>query len=288
MLAQLPQLEGVDFRMFRDSSDYPHFARIITAFSEGEGNDRVETAESIAAGYDHLERCDPKRDLLVAELDGRPVAYARVSWDDEVGGPRIYRQVCFVDPEHGARGIGSALFAWSDARLREIAAEHDAPEKTFEVYINDRNPGGTAIFRGAGFEPVTYSAEMVRPSVEDLAEHALPDGVEIRPVRTTSCARSGRPTSRRSATTGASSSRPRSSTTGSSPSRTTTRRCGRSRGTTKASRGRSARTSTRRRTRRRASSAGGPSSSPPRAAGAAAASRRPSSWRASASSARAG
>jgi mycothiol synthase len=182
-MPDLPQLDGVDFRMFRDASDYPHFARIITAFSEGEGNDRVETAASIASGYDHLERCDPKRDLIVAEAGGRPVAYARVSWDDEVGGPRIYRQVCFVDPERGARGIGSTLFAWCDRRLREIAAEHDAPEKTFEVYINDRNPGGTAIFRGAGFEPITYSAEMVRPSVEDLPEHALPDGVEVRPVQ---------------------------------------------------------------------------------------------------------
>ncbi len=177
-----PQLDGVDFRPFRGAPDYPDFARIINAFAKGEGSDRVETAESIAAGYEHLERCDPERDLLVAEVDGRPIGYGRVWWDQEPDGPRVYGQVCFVDPAVGGRGIGSALFAWNEARLREIAAGHDAPDKLFQVHINDRNTSGTKLIRGAGFEPSTYAAEMVRPSVDNLPDHPLPDGVEIRAV----------------------------------------------------------------------------------------------------------
>jgi len=178
----LPNVSGIAFRSFRGASDYPHFARIITAWAKGQGEDRVETAEGIASGYDHLERCDPARDLLVAEVAGRPVGYGRVWWDQEAGGPRIYKQVCLLDPEHGGRGIGSALFAWNDDRLREIAAGHDAPDKMLEVWGNDRNTAATALFRDAGFEAITYAAEMVRPSVEDLPDHRLPDGVEIRPV----------------------------------------------------------------------------------------------------------
>jgi mycothiol synthase len=178
----LPQLAGVAFRPFRGASDYPHFARLITVFSEGEGSDRVETAEGVAAHYDHLERCDPTRDLLVAEVDALPVAYSRVWWDQEADGPRTYTQVCFVDPAFGGRGIGRALFAWSEERLREIAAEHDERDKVFQVFINDRNTAGTELIRGAGFEPVTYEAQMVRPSVDDLPDHALPEGVELRPV----------------------------------------------------------------------------------------------------------
>jgi len=181
MLA-LPQLPGVVFRPFRDESDYPHLARIITASAKGEGNDRVETAEGIASGYEHLDRCDPKRDLLVVEVDGRPIAYSRVWWDQEADGPLIYRQVCFLDPAVGGCGIGSALFVWNEERLREIAAEHDAPDKVLEAWVNDRNTAATALIRGAAFEPVTYAAEMVRPSVDDLPEHPLPDGVELRPV----------------------------------------------------------------------------------------------------------
>jgi GNAT superfamily N-acetyltransferase len=179
----LPQLEGTVFRPFRDAADYADFARIITAWSEGQGDDRVETAEGIASGYENLERCDPARDLVVVEVDGEPAAYSRVWWNQEVDGPRLYEHACFVDPAVGRRGIGSALFAWNEARLREIAAEHDAPDKMFEVWANDRNLGATAIIRDAGYEPVTYSAEMVRPSVDDLPDHRLPEGLEIRPVR---------------------------------------------------------------------------------------------------------
>jgi GNAT superfamily N-acetyltransferase len=169
--------------MFRGPEDYVEFTRVINACAQGEGDDRFETPEGLASGYDHLQRCDPARDLLVAEVDGRVAAYSRVFWDDEAGGgPRVYRQVCFVDPEYGGRGIGTALFTWNQDRLAEIAAEHDAPEKLLEAWVNDNNKAAASLIGGAGYEPVTYMAEMVRPTVDDLPEHPLPEGLEIRPV----------------------------------------------------------------------------------------------------------
>jgi GNAT superfamily N-acetyltransferase len=181
----LPELDGIAFRTFRGPADYPALAAIINASARGEGDERVETVEALASAYDHLERCDPTRDLLVAEVDGRPIAYSRVTWDDELDGPRVYRQVCFVDPEFGGRGIGSTLFAWNETRLRDIAAGHDAGEKpqVLEAWVADQNEAATALVRSAGYEAITYMAEMVRPSVEDLPDHRLPDGLEIRPVR---------------------------------------------------------------------------------------------------------
>ena len=98
----LPQLDGVRFRNFGGSADYEHLARIITASSQGEDDDRVETPEALASSYDHLDRCDPATDILVAEVDGRPVGYSRVWWDQEPDGPRVYRQVCFLDPATAA------------------------------------------------------------------------------------------------------------------------------------------------------------------------------------------
>ena len=178
----VPQLDRVVFRTFRGAGDYPALARIINASAQGEGDDRVETAEALASAYDHLERCDPTRDLLVAEIDGFPVAYSRVFWDDEEDG-RIYKLVCFVDPAFGSRGLGSALLAWNEARLREIAADHDVPTKLVQAFVADANEAATALIRGAGYEPGTYMAQMVRPSVDDVPDHPLPDGLEIRPVR---------------------------------------------------------------------------------------------------------
>jgi len=182
-MPEVQTVSGVAYRTFRDASDYRHLARIITACARGEGDDRVETVERIASRYDHLDRCDPVRDLLVAEVDGEPVGYSLVWWDQESDGPRIYRMVCFLDPAFLGRGIGSALVEWNEARLREIAAAHDVGEKLLEAWVNDRNEAATALIRGAGYEPITYAAEMVRPTVQGLADHPLPDGVEIRAVR---------------------------------------------------------------------------------------------------------
>jgi mycothiol synthase len=179
----LPRLEGFVFRFFRGPADYPHFVRVINAAARGQGNDRVETLEGITSAYGHLERCDPRRDVAVVEEAGTPVAYSRVYWDQPLDGPRIYGHVCFVDPVVQGRGIGTALFAWNEARLREIASEHDIPDKAFEVWVDDRNAAATALVVGAGYEPVTYAAEMVRPTVADLPSHPLPDGLELRPVR---------------------------------------------------------------------------------------------------------
>jgi mycothiol synthase len=183
-LSELPQLDGVVFRYFEGPADYADLARIITAHSKGEDDDRVETPEGIASGYEHLENCDPARDLVVVEVDGHPVGYTRVFWEQEAGGPRVYRMFCFLDPAYQSRGIGTALVEWDMSRLREIAAEHDdAPEKLFETWLNDTNVAAAALIRGAGFEPITYSATMVRPTVDDLPDHRLPEGLEIRPVR---------------------------------------------------------------------------------------------------------
>lgn len=177
-----PEIDGVAFRPFLGSEDYPHFVRIINACSRGEGDDRFETVEGLASGYDHLERCDPALDLLVVEVDGQPVGYSRVTWDDESDG-RVYKFVCFLDPAHGGRGIGSALLSWNEARLREIAAGHDVDPKLLQAWVADRNKAASALVRGAGYEPLTYMAEMVRLTVEDLPDHRLPEGLEIRPVR---------------------------------------------------------------------------------------------------------
>ena len=179
-----PDLEGVSFRTFRGPSDYEPFVRIINAWARAEGDERVETIEGIASGYDHLERCDPARDLLVAEVDGVPVGYSRVWWDDESDGARVFKFVCFLDPAFGRRGIGTALLSWNELRLREIAGALDEVEpRLFQAWVNDRNLDATALLRASGYEAITYSAEMVRPSVDDLPEHVLPDGLELRPVR---------------------------------------------------------------------------------------------------------
>ena len=155
-MTALPQLDGVHFRIFggppTTNTSHASSRRRRTARDD----DRVETPEGA-----RLE-LRPSRPLRPG--DGpprrggrrRPVGYSRVWWDDEADGPRVYRQVCFLDPALGGRGIGWRCFAWNEARLREIAArEHDVSEKVVEAWANDRNERCDELIRDAGFEPVT-------------------------------------------------------------------------------------------------------------------------------------
>lgn len=177
-----PELDGVTFRGFRGPDDYVHFVRIVNVVAREEEDERFATVDEIASSYDHLERCDPFRDVLVAEAGGAPVAYGRVWWDEEAEG-HVHKHFGLVDPSFAGRGIGGALIGWNEARLREIAADHGhAGPNHLQAWVNDRNQAASALFRARGYEPITYSAEMVRPSVEDLPEHRLPDGLEIRAV----------------------------------------------------------------------------------------------------------
>ena len=118
----LPALDGVDFRMFRGPSDYPHFVRIINAWARGEGDERVETVEGIASGYDHLERCDPTATSSSRRWTAAPSDTAAS------GGTRSRRTTCLqarLPRRPGAGRPGNRrgrCFAWNESRLREIAA----------------------------------------------------------------------------------------------------------------------------------------------------------------------
>ena len=178
-----------------------------------------------------------------------PVAYSRVFWDDEEDG-RIYKLVCFVDPAFGGRGIGSALLAWNEARLREIAADHDVSDEAGRrpSWRTRTRPRPRSFAQPATSPGRTWPRWSGRPSTI-CPTIRFPTGWRSGRCARRTSERSGKPTSRPSATTGDSSSSRTRTTSASSRSRTTTPRCGRSHGTTRESRVRSSRSSTRPRTR---------------------------------------
>ena len=84
----------------------------------------MPTVEQFNLNYSTLVNCDPPRDMVLAEVDGSLIAYARVFWTDQVDGSRSYENFGFVDPAWRRRGIGGALHRRNEERLREIAATH--------------------------------------------------------------------------------------------------------------------------------------------------------------------
>ena len=157
--------------------------RVYTAAHEADGIEEVTSLDQLRLNYSTLVNCDPARDMILAEVEGELVAYARVFWNDLVEGGRSYENFGFVHPDWRRRGIGGAMHRHNEQRLREIAEEHvDVAPKWFGSEGVDADPGNTALLRGDGYTPARYFYEMVAPTLDGLVAPPMPDGIELRPV----------------------------------------------------------------------------------------------------------
>ncbi len=143
----------------------------------------VINVEVVRALYDHLVNGDLAADLRLAEADGRPVAYVRVEWRDENRGDRVHSAALFVTPEAPA-GSFAALLDWILARHLEIAGTQGpvGRPRTASISTLAEPPGARAALAVRGFVPVRYSFEMLRPTLDDIPDCALPAGLEVRPA----------------------------------------------------------------------------------------------------------
>jgi len=172
-------------RIFRGTDDeVDAIAQILNAHAAADAIDEVWTADGLRAWFGHpSEQFDAARDVLLAELDGRVVATGRTEWvDTRDGRYREYRLYGTVDPVLRGRGIGTALLAELERRQRARAAEHDQPRETVFMTFAAVGRLDEALLRANAYEPARWFIDMVRPTLDDLVERPLPDGLELRPV----------------------------------------------------------------------------------------------------------
>lgn len=178
-----PAIPGLRFRRFAGPVDFPGMAGANMAARRAAGVDEVVSVDGLANQYAHLTNSDTDRDLLIVELDGRVVGYARVEWSDQTDGSRTFEQVCIVEPSVRGRGIGAALLAWGEARAREIAADEPADCPLWHgAGLWDADERGARLLRNHGYEPARTFFFMVRPTLDELGPVVVPEGFELRPV----------------------------------------------------------------------------------------------------------
>ena len=174
---------ALDLRPHR-ASDLAEFVRIANAANVADGID--ERSSEAGLGNWLLSRrdnYDPARDVVVATVGGQVVGYGWVDWVEMSEGKREYRTRGHVDPAWRRQGLGSAILAHNEARLLEIAAGHpDDLPRVFGAFAPERRVGTVALIRGAGYEPVRYFFDMVRPTLDDIEIPPLPAGMELRSV----------------------------------------------------------------------------------------------------------
>jgi len=182
-LAEPPSIPGLGLRSYRGEEDLPAMCRVKAAAEAADGVDQLSRLEDFVVAYRNLRNCDPATDVVLAEVDGEVVAYQRVTWREEYTGARRYEPFCFVVPEARRRGLGAALLAHGEARLRQIAAAHPDGEKTFEVSCSGSEAGAATLYAAAGYLPALHAADMLRPDLEGIPDAPVPAGLVVRPPR---------------------------------------------------------------------------------------------------------
>jgi ribosomal protein S18 acetylase RimI-like enzyme len=182
-----PGIAGLRFRPYHGEEDLPAMLAVIHGSRVEDRDDWVETLDNLTLQYRHLINCDPYRDLLLVELEGKIAGYSRVFWVDEAEGNRLLIHMAKLLPEQRGRGIRQAMLRWNEARLAEVRDEcgrqrpHQGPV-LYQASASDAEPHWASLLEGAGYRVVRYGFEMVRPDLEAIPDLPLPEGLDVRPV----------------------------------------------------------------------------------------------------------
>ena len=175
---------GLRLRAYAGEADLAEIVRISNAEAEADRIPERTSLEDEAARFAHAnDKFDPRRDVTIAEVDGRPVAVAYRNWVETTDGLREYRINGAVEPAWRRRGIGSVLLAENALRMAELAAAGDASKPAvLGSWTGESQSGAQAVLEQAGFSTVRYFFEMTRPNLDDSPEVELPEGLQIKPV----------------------------------------------------------------------------------------------------------
>lgn len=183
-LPDAPAIPGLAFRHYRGESDLSQMVEVLAACRAADDEAQVTTLEELQRQYTNPKNSDLQKDMIIVEAAGKVIGYNRLTWWKEVeDGTYVYSHWGFIHPDWRGKGIGRALFHRAEARIREIAADHptDAP-KFLDVGTDDHITGLTELIKSEGYQPVRHWYEMVRPTLDNISDLPLPDGVEVRPT----------------------------------------------------------------------------------------------------------
>ena len=158
-------------------------AEASQAVRAADGRASSVTAASLTMVFEHFVNLDHERDVLIVERADRIIGFARISWRDQVDGDRAFVSTCSLIPDERGQGIGQVMLDWADDRLAQIAAgltERRPALRSAFTWGDD--VGATALLTRNGWTEHGRGYEMLRPTLSDVPDVPLPDGLVVHDV----------------------------------------------------------------------------------------------------------
>jgi mycothiol synthase len=176
--------DRVTLRPYRGREDHPEMNRVAGLVRAANGDLELGSVEQMDGYYSGFDQAALARDCAIVELDGRVVAYGRISWEDSASGDHgEIGGVLNVDPAAEGRGIEERLVGHAVHRAGELVRTRGATmPSVVHVFATARDVAQQAALEAAGFRRVRANAQLIRPTLDDIPEIPLPDGFEIRPI----------------------------------------------------------------------------------------------------------
>ncbi len=177
-----PSLHGFRFRTYRGEPDLDGLCAVLLAVETVDGTNEIWGREAMANWLANMPDFEAERDVLIAEVEGRMVAWSYRSRRVR-DGIRVFDSYGRVHPDWRRRGLGRAMLRLNESVSRARAlAEDDPREAALGSWSSEANRGNVVLLESEGYEVVRWFFEMERPDLDDILELGLPEGIELRPV----------------------------------------------------------------------------------------------------------
>ena len=189
LAAEAPAIPGLRFRRLRLPADIQPLVELHLRAAAADDLDERDSAEDWERWFTSPWGFDPQRDAVVAEVDGQMVGYGQARAVDDNDGGRNYTTGGEVDPDWRFRGIGRTILRHNirhqqERARREAASESDGADRERRLVCDAAESAQPRVrlLQSEGFVAVRWFFEMLRPTLDDIADMPMPDGLEIRPV----------------------------------------------------------------------------------------------------------
>lgn len=189
ILPDAPAIPGLNFRQFRDESD---FAAMVAVIEDCQGHDKVDplssqagipTVAELTESFASAENIDLNHDMLIVAIENRVIGFQWVRWWTQADETWVYYHRGRILPDWRGKGIGTATLHWAERRIRELAKIHPTNgQAVFRANTTSHEKEYNELLLTEGYLPIHSFMELGFDDSNPLPAKTLPEGFSLKPA----------------------------------------------------------------------------------------------------------